>query len=149
VVAGSISHTEAIAIAVVARKEQVSAIGVDLEASDSVKSETWPEIFQPSELAALESLPDSTAIRLATAMFSLKEAFYKQPQYPQTRQWLDFNEVAISIEPNGSACIVRTSRPSTFEGREHREFQARFRTGDRPTLAIILWPDATTRSRAE
>jgi 4'-phosphopantetheinyl transferase EntD len=44
-------------------------------------------------------------------LFSAKETVYKT-WYPMNRGWLDFNQIAITIEPAGGTFSVRLGEPS-------------------------------------
>jgi 4'-phosphopantetheinyl transferase EntD len=94
-ITGSIAHTTNVAVAVVARVEQVLAIGVDIEQSSTVTEDLWPKLFLREEKAFLRSINKASRACFATAIFSVKEAFYKF-QFPHTNEWLDFQDVKLS-----------------------------------------------------
>jgi 4'-phosphopantetheinyl transferase EntD len=79
---------------VAARKESLSAIGIDSEIAGGVKAELWRHICTPSETAWLRSLPHAEQPAAATLIFSAKEAFYKC-QYPLMREKLNFHDAMI------------------------------------------------------
>ncbi len=96
---GSISHTSGMCGAVVARKSQFRAIGLDMEVVGNVTSDIWPIICSPEEMAWLANRPESQQPRCAALIFSAKESFYKC-QYDVTQQWLDFDDVTLNISFN-------------------------------------------------
>lgn len=94
---GSITHTESLAIAVLARTEDHAAVGIDLEEGGDLPHDLWPEVCMPSELAWLSVQPEQLRGRLARLIFAAKEAAYKA-QYPLTGQLLEFS--AFEITPD-------------------------------------------------
>ena len=94
---GSITHTAGFCAAVVARKSDCLALGLDSEVVDDVTAELWPQISTPAELKILATLSSGEAQRMAAIIFAGKEAFYKC-QYTLTRAWLDFDDVILSTD---------------------------------------------------
>lgn len=125
-ITGSITHTDGFCAAVAAATTAIRALGLDVEAADSVRPHLWRRICNPEELAILQAADPAAAIAAATLIFSAKEAFYKC-QHFLTGQWLGFNDVSISIEADGF--IVRPTRtleisqrfPGPWPGRYLRE----------------------------
>ena len=95
-VIGSISHTVGLCGAVIARRSQFRAIGLDIETVADVTPEIWPFICSPEDRALLDSLSKPDQDRCAALIFSAKEAFYKC-QYAVTQQWLEFDDVMLEI----------------------------------------------------
>ena len=93
---GSISHAEGLCVAVCARSEHVSGIGVDVEQRQRVSPHLWPQIAGPRERAWLAGLPSSEALTFATALFSAKEAFYKA-QHCITQAWVGFHDAEFEL----------------------------------------------------
>ena len=96
-IVGSISHTDGFCGAVAAHAQQVLALGLDAETRRRVQPRLWQRICTPWEREYLANLPQTQAEELGTVIFSAKEAFYKA-QYPLTRQWLNFSDIAIQVE---------------------------------------------------
>lgn len=123
-IVGSITHTAELAACVVARKANVSALGIDLEVTGAVPPEIWDSVFTKGEVSALNSRTVAERGPLATLIFSAKEAFYKM-QYPLTHQWVEFHAAEVSIAESGGifelACtestVVRLLGGWTFGGR--------------------------------
>jgi 4'-phosphopantetheinyl transferase EntD len=138
-IAGSIAHTKNVAVAVVARVEQVLALGVDIEQSGAVTEDLWPKLFLPEERTFLQSIDTAGRARFATAIFSVKEAFYKF-QFPHTNEWLDFRDVKLSMNLGSTNCTLRTKRPLILGRGETDVFPGSFRMGDDLTLAAVSLP---------
>jgi enterobactin synthetase component D len=136
-IVGSISHSGGLAIAAVARSGALAAIGIDIEQTGAVASDVWADIFQESELVFVNSLPETLRRQVATALFCLKEAYYKY-QYPQTGQWLEFKDVEVKMEAGTNQCRLRPRQPITIGGRTLSEVTGHYRTGDTHTLAAVF-----------
>jgi 4'-phosphopantetheinyl transferase EntD len=91
---GSISHSKKLTGAIVAKDEDIAAIGLDIETIGGVSRDTWDMLFVDDEQAFLNTLGDNEQALFATLIFSFKEAFYKL-QYPLTKQYLDFKEADL------------------------------------------------------
>ena len=72
---GSISHAGDIAVAVVASRGQIAAVGVDLEPAVPLEPELLSRVCRPEELARLRAVP--TPALHAKLIFSAKESVYK------------------------------------------------------------------------
>lgn len=134
---GSISHAGGLAIAAAARSEVLTAIGVDMELSGAVTSDVWPDIFQESEMAFVQAQPEERRRQLATAIFCLKEAFYKY-QYPQTRQWLEFEDLEVLMDAGTHQSRLRPRLPITIGGRKLFEHPGHYRIGKTHTVAVVF-----------
>ena len=136
---GSIAHTRGVGVAVVARTEHVSAIGVDLEQSSAVTENLWPELFLSEERAFLQSMDEASRARFATAFFSMKEAFYKF-QFPHTNERLNFQDVRLSLNLESMNCTLSVNRPLLLGRKKTNVFSGNFRIGDSLTLAAVSSP---------
>src|ERR1700683_3352985 len=74
---GSISHAAGVAVAVAAPAALVSGLGVAVERSATLTEELFGQVMTPGEFDLLRRLPESDQCRYATAVFSIKEAFFK------------------------------------------------------------------------
>ena len=72
---GSISHAGDIAVAVAASREQIAAVGVDLEPVVPLEPELLQRVCRPEELVRLLTVP--TPALQAKLIFSAKESVYK------------------------------------------------------------------------
>jgi 4'-phosphopantetheinyl transferase EntD len=133
---GSIAHTQGIAVAVAGRTRDFLGLGVDLEQTGAVANDLWPDLLVPAEHAFLRSIPPGDRARVATAMFAVKEAFYKF-QFPLTREWVGFTDVELTMSRGSATCLVRTHRPLPIGGKKRNEFTAGFRIGAFLTLAAV------------
>jgi 4'-phosphopantetheinyl transferase EntD len=136
---GSIAHTRGVAVAVVARVEHVSAIGVDLEQSSAVTENLWSELLLSEERSFLQSMDEAGRARFATAIFSVKEAFYKF-QFPHTNERLNFQDVRLSMNLESMNCTLSVNRPLLLGGKKNAVFSGSFRIGDPLTLAAVSLP---------
>ncbi len=125
-ITGSITHTAGFCGAVVAKTTAVRSIGIDAELASAVHRRLWRHIATAAELRWLEGLPAPRARLMASIVFSAKEAFFKC-QFPLTREWLNFADVAIRIERRdfevspARALALEALVPAPWVGRYVRE----------------------------
>ncbi len=96
-IAGSISHCADLCVVVVARRESVLALGVDVEPADPLEPELWPSLCTARELDALDAAAAVDRGRLARLFFSAKEATYKCVRSAGGPE-LGFHDVEVSFE---------------------------------------------------
>ena len=133
---GSIAHAEGMAVAVAARAQDFLSLGVDIELSGRVQEELWPHILTEAEGKAARLRPAPERVPWATAIFAIKEAFYKF-QYPLSRRWLHFREVEVETAASGGTFAVRTEQPLPVGPELLSEFSGRYIIGPTFTLAGI------------
>lgn len=119
---GSLTHTEGYRGAAVARREDISALGIDAEPNYPLPSGVLSQVTTSHEieklLALAKEIPDVNWDRV---LFSAKESVYKA-WFPENRTWLDFDECEINFYIPGDSfraqihSRVRDS-PVTFSGR--------------------------------
>jgi len=131
---GSISHAGGLAVAVAARLGDLAAVGVDLERTAAVSRDLWPSLLVAGEIRFLNSSARAEQDRLATVMFSIKEAFFKY-QYPHTRKWIDFREVEIELAVEADAWTLAPAMPVIIAGKTIGALRGHYRVGDAFTLA--------------
>ena len=90
-IVGSMAHDDAVAVAAVARRDVIAAVGIDVEPAIPLPAGLETVIATPRERARY----DSDLIR-SRLLFSLKEAVYKA-QYPLDGAVLDFCDVEIDL----------------------------------------------------
>jgi 4'-phosphopantetheinyl transferase EntD len=112
---GSITHTTGLCAAAVARRTDVTALGLDSEIVGAPTLDIWPTICRDEELRWIESLPAAQRPSAVTLLFSAKEAFYKC-QYPLVSEWLDFHDLRLEVGGWGD----RSARFSVFPTRQIR-----------------------------
>lgn len=95
-IVGSISHTGDYCAVVVARRDDVRALGLDVEKDEPVKERLWDRICTDEELAFVHAQPEARRGVWVRLVFSAKEAFYKC-QYLVTAKYLGFHDVTLSL----------------------------------------------------
>ncbi len=94
---GSISHTDEIAIAAVARRAEIRSLGIDVESAEPLEAELLDLVCRNDEQAALTACaPQPRAA--AKLIFSAKESVYKC-LWPVTGLFLEFHAIGIRIDP--------------------------------------------------
>jgi len=95
---GSITHTDVLVAAAVARRSQgFEAIGIDLEPLAELPPALWGEVCNPSEQARLGTDGGITLGLAARLLFCMKEAAFKC-QYPMSRTMLEFSDLAVAVD---------------------------------------------------
>lgn len=102
-VAGSISHKENLAVALVAL-EPYAKIGVDIEMDVPRSQDISSRVLTDDEIAELASLDPASLGREVLLRFSAKEAIYKALD-PFVRRYVGFKEVGVSTRPDGTARV--------------------------------------------
>jgi 4'-phosphopantetheinyl transferase EntD len=95
-IVGSISHCDTLVGAIVAYKTDHISLGLDIEEVGRVTPDLWDLVFTENEKVYLRSLTGRKLEEHSTAIFSIKEAFYKF-QHPLTKTFLDFLDVEVSL----------------------------------------------------
>jgi 4'-phosphopantetheinyl transferase EntD len=117
-VVGSITHSDGLCAAAVARASDFAAVGIDAEAVRELPASVRDLVIAADEL---HGLPSGT--RWDVVAFSAKESVFKA-WFPLTRSWLDFHDVALAIDARAGrfvASVAATVRhddaPPRFTGR--------------------------------
>jgi 4'-phosphopantetheinyl transferase EntD len=95
-IVGSISHCDSLTGAIVAKNSDHISLGLDIEEFGRVTPDLWDFVFTQNEKRYLSTLSEKEILVQSTAIFSIKEAFYKF-QHPLTKIYLDFLDVEINI----------------------------------------------------
>jgi len=95
-IVGSISHCDSLTGAIVAKNSDHISLGLDIEEIGRVTPDLWDLVFTINEKRYLSSLPEKEILVQSTAIFAIKEAFYKF-QYPLTNTYLDFLDVEVKL----------------------------------------------------
>jgi len=101
-VVGSISHDSRVAVAAVALRSHIRALGIDVEPAENLPPDLLDVVATPQERADISSDPYRGRL-----LFAAKEAVYKAV-YPLDRVFLDHHDVSINLM-QGQA-IVRNGR---------------------------------------
>lgn len=94
---GSISHTDEIAIAAVARQAEIRSLGIDVESADPLEAKLLSLVCRDEERTALADCGSQTGTA-AKLIFSAKESVYKC-LWPVTGMFLEFHTIGIRIDP--------------------------------------------------
>lgn len=97
---GSITHCDDVCIAVVARRTDARALGIDVEPDTPLADDLRDTVCRPNEVDWLSTQPAERRAQLAKVIFSAKEAAYKA-QYPLSG--ILFGHEGLSVTPNLSA----------------------------------------------
>jgi 4'-phosphopantetheinyl transferase EntD len=90
-IVGSLAHDARVAIAAVARRSDVAALGIDVEPAESLPAEVLELVATPQERAQIAD--DLVQGRL---LFAAKEAVYKAV-YPLDQTFLEHHDVQVSF----------------------------------------------------
>jgi len=147
-IVGSISHTMGFCGAIAGERHLFGAIGFDVEVASRVSSDLYGQFCTAGELKFLTALPRPIANLQATLLFSAKEAFYKC-QYPVTRQWLDFEDIAVVFHAETAqkgSFTISPCRTLELEERYRPPWQGRFAFSEGFVVAGIALLVADERS---
>jgi enterobactin synthetase component D len=90
---GSITHCHPWSVAAVARKDDISAIGIDLESTERMRGEDIRSIIcGPQERGWIDS---GDPVERLTILFSAKEAIFKA-LHPSCRRYFNFLDVELA-----------------------------------------------------
>jgi enterobactin synthetase component D len=103
-VAGSISHKEDMAVALVAREARAK-LGVDVERDTPGKLDISKKVLTDEELAEVAKFGSAERAREVLLRFSAKEAIYKALD-PFVQRYVAFREVAVTLRPDGTAVVA-------------------------------------------
>lgn len=113
-IVGSISHCDSLTGAIVAKSSNHISLGLDIEEIGRVTPDLWDLVFTENEKNYLFRLSDEDILVQSTAIFSIKEAFYKF-QHPLTKTFLDFLDVEVVMPGlNQVKVLVETIEPSSI-----------------------------------
>lgn len=113
-IVGSISHCDSLTGAIVAKSSDHISLGLDIEEIGRVTPDLWDLVFTENEKNYLFRLSDEDILVQSTAIFSIKEAFYKF-QHPLTKTYLDFLEVEVALPGLTQVkVLVETIDPSSI-----------------------------------
>lgn len=105
-IVGSISHCSRWCVAAVARSQDCSSIGIDVEPATPLETDLLDTICDDDELRWLARQAEPGRGLLAKAIFSAKESVYKA-QYPLSRQMIDFHAVSVALDIASGSFLAR------------------------------------------
>jgi 4'-phosphopantetheinyl transferase EntD len=98
-IVGSMTHCDGYCAAALVRATDLASLGIDAEPHGPLPEGVGPSVFLPAETARLERLAGQRpAVHWDRILFSAKESVYKA-WFPLTREWLDFSEADITLNP--------------------------------------------------
>jgi enterobactin synthetase component D len=103
-IAGSITHKEDLAAALVAR-ESLARVGVDVELDVVRSHDIASRVLTPDERVEIAHLDERGRAREVLLRFSAKEAVYKALD-PFVRRYVGFGEIAVSPLEDGTARVT-------------------------------------------
>lgn len=106
--AGSITHKERVAAALVAH-ESTARVGVDVEMDVPRSPDIGRRVLTADEMAEIAPMAEDERAREVLLRFSAKEAIYKALD-PFVRRYVGFLEVALTPRPDGTAVVVQALR---------------------------------------
>lgn len=113
-IVGSISHCDSLTGAIVAKRSDHISLGLDIEEIGRVTPDLWDLVFTENEKNYLSGLSEDDILVQSTAIFSIKEAFYKF-QHSLTKAFLDFLDVEVVMPGlNQVKVLVETIEPSSI-----------------------------------
>lgn len=123
---GSISHTNEIVAAVVARNPPVAGLGLDLEPDEPLSSvEVMEVVCRPEELARRRGLLDPIDLKRGKLLFVVKEALYKL-YWPLTGARADFHDFRVALDGVAGVFRAELTNPQLPPIAGSRVFAGRF-----------------------
>ena len=132
--AGSISHKEHVAVALVTRvatgregkgEGKGEKVGVDVEADAPRGRDIAAKVLRPEELAELAGMGAEERAKEVLLRFSAKEAVYKALD-PYVKRYVGFLEIAVTLEKDGTGQVT----PHLREGEGELAFEVRWMRRD-------------------
>ncbi len=103
-IAGSISHQESLAVALVARQPS-ARVGVDIETEGRRTLDISTKVLTRDELREIAPYSPEERAREVLLRFSLKESIYKALD-PFVRRFVGFQEVSVTPRADGTAAVL-------------------------------------------
>ncbi|MGD9844904.1 MAG: 4'-phosphopantetheinyl transferase [Variibacter sp.] len=105
-IAGSLAHDDQVAVAAVALRRDVAALGIDVEPAEPLPEEMLDLVVTARERRRLKDAPLAGRI-----VFAAKEAVYKAA-YPGDRAFLEFHD--IDVDPAEGKAKTKSGRVFTL-----------------------------------
>ncbi len=139
---GSISHTDEVAAAVVARSPPVYGIGLDIEGDGQLDDATMVRIVcRPEELVPGCNPSHTGNLRHGKLLFVLKEAVYKL-YWPLTGTFLDFHDLRVTLEEAAGTFRAELVDPQLPAVAGTRAITGRFARAEGFVIALTARVDA-------
>ena len=103
---GSITHCNGFCGAALALTSKITSVGIDAEPNSPLPTGVASLVLRKEEREQVNR-HQSTTIAMDKIFFSAKESIYKAWYYLE-QDWLDFNDVTITIDPDAQAfhCVI-------------------------------------------
>ncbi|MER5950172.1 4'-phosphopantetheinyl transferase superfamily protein [Streptomyces sp. NPDC001904] len=156
---GSMAHCAGYQVAVIARADEVAAVGVDAEPNEPLPENGMLEMVgSPGECDMVAELAGRFShINWDRLLFSAKESIYKA-WYPFARRWLGFEDAVVRLDPRTGTFTARllTAGP-VVAGDEVNTLAGRWISQRGLLLTVITVPrpagagpvDRSTRARGQ
>lgn len=105
-IVGTIAHTDGYCGVAIAPKTQIKSLGFDVECMTIMERDFWKQICTHHELSWINSFSSDVQEKLLFLVFCAKECLYKC-QYTISKQWLNFHDVEIAVEPDSGEFEAR------------------------------------------
>ena len=116
-VVGSMTHCAGYRAAVVAGSGELRGVGIDAEPHAALPADVRDFVLRDEERARLRTLAGADPGRhWDRVVFCAKEAVYKA-WFPLTGQWLDFEDVSVSVDLDGTFRARLLGGPHVLDGR--------------------------------
>jgi 4'-phosphopantetheinyl transferase EntD len=140
-VVGSITHCTGYRACALARSHELAGVGIDAEPNAPLPEGVLEQIARPEERPLLAQLARADpAVHWDRVLFCAKETVYKV-WFPLARQWLGFEEAALTIDPVERTFRARLLAPwPDSEARLPAVLEGRWMVRDGLALAAIALP---------
>lgn len=116
-VIGTITHTEGLRAAALARKGAVRSLGVDVEVDQPLAKGVLEAVSLPEEARWVrEATERDPRVNWGTVLFTAKEATYKT-WFPLARRWLGFADARITLTTSFGSGVEVSEGHKAYPGR--------------------------------
>jgi 4'-phosphopantetheinyl transferase EntD len=128
-VVGSMTHCAGYRAAVVARSRELCGVGIDAEPHAALAPAALELVLREDEGARLVTLADAhPSLHWDRIVFCAKEAVYKA-WFPLTGRWLDFEDVSVTVRPDGTFRARLRVPPPRLAGAKLDGFSGKWAVG--------------------
>lgn len=137
-IVGSITHSDKLSFAIVARCVDFHGVGIDIEPDTALDRDIVSLICRPEEREAASS-DGIGSVDNAKLFFVVKEAFFKA-YFPVTGAFLEFQDVSVTIDRHSQSFQVRLVEPSKPALAAKRAFWGHFGQRCGHLVAVLTIP---------
>lgn len=142
-IVGSMTHCDGYRAAAVAHAVDFDSIGIDAEPNFSLPTGVLAAISTPQDLACLPHLAE-TGVAADRLLFSAKESIYKS-WFPLAQRWLGFDEVAVTLQTDGTFAARLLVDGVLTDGRRIYGFDGRWLVHRDLILTTVTVPTGTVK----